>query len=345
MRPSRSERLARSHAGDHGQPAERRRPSGPAERESLSALLESGVRAHTDTLLRIAPLIEPFAGLVPQTRVRIRATGSVNYGRSIPEYPEEWGGGTTCPTSPRPARRVARGRDAAARDHLQSRLHDSRPAGRSSDLAALDKRAAILLDRHVPGYREIIASELPLLRAGGGRARVRRASSPRPPRGAASRAAAALWVDARVREPTSSRPPACSRCSTSATWRRTPTAGTRPRNTSPSPRARRSCSGRRRSSAFVALCAERPGTSLGRTPDDGGRGGGAPAAAGARADDRGEAGVRRPADRGLAARPAERSLADCAATGRRCGSWTGRADAAAIEHLVALERLRGSRGA
>ena len=56
-----------------------------------------GVRAHTETLLRIAPLLAPFGSLVPQTRVRIRATGSANYGRSIPTYPPEWGGGTVLP--------------------------------------------------------------------------------------------------------------------------------------------------------------------------------------------------------------------------------------------------------
>ena len=61
------------------------------------------------------------ASLVPQTRVRIRATGSVNYGRSIPTYPEEWGGGHDAPRQPRPARRVARGRHAPARHRLQPR--------------------------------------------------------------------------------------------------------------------------------------------------------------------------------------------------------------------------------
>jgi len=132
-----------------------------ADRDPLLELMHKGVQAHTATLLRIAPLIAPFNGLVPQTRVRIRATGSVNYGRSIPEYPQEWGGGRELPD---------------ARD-----LRDAWPEGVTlprainfnlgcttlglpavaSDLAILDKRAAVLLDRHVPGYREIIASELP----------------------------------------------------------------------------------------------------------------------------------------------------------------------------------------
>jgi hypothetical protein len=53
--------------------------------------------AHTELLLRVAPLIAPFGSLVPQTRVRIRATGSASYGRSIPSYPPEWGGGQTLP--------------------------------------------------------------------------------------------------------------------------------------------------------------------------------------------------------------------------------------------------------
>jgi aspartate/methionine/tyrosine aminotransferase/phosphoenolpyruvate carboxylase len=134
---------------------------GAGEREALLELLDTGVKAHTETLLRIAPLLAPFSGLVPQTRVRIRATGSVNYGRSIPVYPEEWGGGSSLPDN---------------RD-----LRDAWPEGVTlprainynlgcttlglpavtSDLAALDKRAAVLLDRQVPGYREILASELP----------------------------------------------------------------------------------------------------------------------------------------------------------------------------------------
>jgi aspartate/methionine/tyrosine aminotransferase/phosphoenolpyruvate carboxylase len=132
-----------------------------ADRDVLRTILEEGVKAHTATLLRIAPIISSFGGLVPQTRVRIRATGSTNYGRSIPEYPEEWGGGTRLP---------------ANRD-----LRDEWPEGVSlpraivynlglttlglpavtSDLAALDKRAAVLLERVVPGYREIMATELP----------------------------------------------------------------------------------------------------------------------------------------------------------------------------------------
>src|SRR6185503_2142371 len=53
--------------------------------------------ADRESLLRLAPLLAPFGSLVPQTRVRIRSTGSANYGRSIPEYPEEWGGGRELP--------------------------------------------------------------------------------------------------------------------------------------------------------------------------------------------------------------------------------------------------------
>jgi hypothetical protein len=56
----------------------------------------------------------------------------VSYGRSIPTYPEEWCGCTTL----------------------------GLPAV-TSDLVALDRRTAVLLERHVPGYREIISSELP----------------------------------------------------------------------------------------------------------------------------------------------------------------------------------------
>ncbi len=171
----------------------------PADRDSLGRLLESGVRAHTATLLTIAPLVAPFGGLVPQTRVRIRATGSVNYGRSIPEYPEEWGGGATLPDN---------------RD-----LRDAWPEGVTlpraivfnlgcttlglpavvSDLAALDKRAAVLLDRHLPGYREILASELPnFVRESVALVFGKRFAEIMARR--CLRAAAAIWADARARE-------------------------------------------------------------------------------------------------------------------------------------------------
>jgi len=132
-----------------------------SDQETLWKLMRAGVRAHTETLLRVAPLVAPFGGLVPQTRVRIRRSGSASYGRSIPEYPAEWCGGA---------------------EFLDDRaLRDAWPEGVSlpraitmnlacttlglpavtSDLAALDRRAVILLARHAPGYQEIIASEMP----------------------------------------------------------------------------------------------------------------------------------------------------------------------------------------
>jgi aspartate/methionine/tyrosine aminotransferase/phosphoenolpyruvate carboxylase len=189
-------------AGKFRDAAAARRPApavGPSDREILLGLLESGVKAHTETLLRIAPLLAPFSGLVPQTRVRIRATGSVNYGRSIPVYPEEWGGGKTLPDN---------------RD-----LRDAWPEGVTlprainynlgcttlglpavtSDLAALDKRAAVLLERHVPGYREILARELPTFV----RESVSLVFGKRFAETAARRclrAAAAVWADVRVPE-------------------------------------------------------------------------------------------------------------------------------------------------
>ena len=170
-----------------------------ADREVLFTLLDAGVKAHTQTLLKIAPLMSYFGGLVPQTRVRIRATGSANYGRSIPEYPEEWGGGTSLPDN---------------RD-----LRDAWPEGVSlpraivynlgattlglpavsSDLSALDKRGAVVLERVVPGYREIMASELPYF--------VKEAVSlvfgrrfAEATERSVLRAAASLWADVKVRE-------------------------------------------------------------------------------------------------------------------------------------------------
>jgi len=172
---------------------------GVSEREALLALLEAGVAAHTETLLRIAPLLAPFSGLVPQTRVRIRATGSVNYGRSIPVYPEEWGGGAALPDN---------------RD-----LRDAWPEGVTlprainynlgcttlglpavtSDLAALDKRAAVLLGRQAPGYREILAGELPhFVRESVALVFGRRFAETAARR--CLRAAAAVWADVRARE-------------------------------------------------------------------------------------------------------------------------------------------------
>ena len=138
-----------------------RPPIVPRDRALLWKLMQSGVRAHTETLVRIAPLIAWFGGLVPQTRVRIRTTGSASYGRSIPSYPEEWGGGAEFPD------------DRALRDAWPEGVFLPRAITMTlactslglppvtSDLAALDKRAVLLLARHAPGYREIIASELP----------------------------------------------------------------------------------------------------------------------------------------------------------------------------------------
>ncbi len=167
--------------------------------DALARLLEAGVREHTDTILKIAPLLAPFGSLVPQTRVRIRATGSVSYGRSIPTYPGEWGAGLTLPDD---------------RD-----LRDAWPEGVTlpraivynlacttlglpavtSDVSVLDRRAAVLFDRHVPGYREIMASELPFfVRESVALIFGRKFAELNARR--VQRAAAALWVDARTRD-------------------------------------------------------------------------------------------------------------------------------------------------
>ncbi|MHB8800707.1 MAG: phosphoenolpyruvate carboxylase [Thermoanaerobaculia bacterium] len=196
--PAAAERLAAAFRAAVASPA----PSPAmtaADRDALRKLLEAGVKAHTETLLRVAPLLAPFGGLVPQTRVRIRATGSVSYGRSIPTYPEEWGGGTTLPDN---------------RD-----LRDAWPEGVTlpraivynlgsttlglpavtSDLAVLDRRGAVLLERHVPGYREIVASELPcFVKEAAALVFGRKLAETTARR--CLRAAAALWVDARTRE-------------------------------------------------------------------------------------------------------------------------------------------------
>ncbi len=198
--PEEAARLASAFRAEVAARARDRGISVPAaDAESLSRLLEAGVKAHTETLLRIAPLLAPFGSLVPQTRVRIRATGSANYGRSIPTYPEEWGGGEALPNN---------------RD-----LRDAWPEGVilpraivynlacttlglpavTSDLAVLDRRAAVLLDRHAPGYREIVASELPcFVKESAALVFGRKLAETTARR--CLRAAAALWVDARTRE-------------------------------------------------------------------------------------------------------------------------------------------------
>jgi hypothetical protein len=189
----------RAEVAAHATPKDAQHAMSRADAESMAKLLHEGVKAHTETLLRIAPLLAPFGSLVPQTRVRIRATGSANYGRSIPTYPPEWGGGTTLPDD---------------RD-----LRDAWPEGVTlpraivynlacttlglpavtSDLAVLDRRAAVLLDRHVPGYREIIASELPaFVKEAAALVFGRKLAETAARR--CLRAAAALWVDARSRQ-------------------------------------------------------------------------------------------------------------------------------------------------
>jgi len=176
-----------------------RNHAAPQERATLLELMHAGVKAHTQTLLRIAPLIAPFSGLVPQTRVRIRATGSVNYGRSIPEYPEEWGGGRELPDNRDLRDAWPEGVTLPRAIHFNLACTTLGLPAVVSDLAVLDKRAAVILDRHVPGYREIIAGELPYfvresvaLVFGNHLAETTARLS--------LRAAAALWVDVRVRE-------------------------------------------------------------------------------------------------------------------------------------------------
>jgi aspartate/methionine/tyrosine aminotransferase/phosphoenolpyruvate carboxylase len=196
--PAEAARLAARfrEAAASGRPA----PSaGAAERESLLELLEAGVKAHTETLLRIAPLLAPFSGLVPQTRVRIRATGSANYGRSIPAYPEEWGGGRGLPDNRDLRDAWPEGVTLPRAINYNLGLTTLGLPAVTSDLAALDKRAAVLLGRHVPGYREILASELPhFVRESVALVFGKRFAETAARR--CLRAAAAVWADVRVPE-------------------------------------------------------------------------------------------------------------------------------------------------
>jgi hypothetical protein len=189
--------------------------------------------------------------------VRIRATGSANYGRSIPSYPPEWGGGSVLPDD---------------RD-----LRDAWPEGVTlpraivynlacttlglpavtSDLGVLDRRAAVLLDRHVPGYREIVATELPaFVKDAAGLVFGRKLAETTARR--CLRAAAALWVDARGRQDLVA--PTCLfamqylryMAEDSESWDETKEHESRTTREEELVRETSSV-------AFVALCAERPG--------------------------------------------------------------------------------------
>ena len=218
-----------------------------------------------------------------------------------PEYPEEWGGGTTLPDN---------------RD-----LRDAWPEGVTlpraivynlacttlglpavtSDLAALDQRAAVLLDRHAPGYREIVASELPLFVQESVGARVRQEA--RGDGGAPLPARRGRALGRRPRRARSSSRPTCLfamlylryLAEDSDSWDETKeheSLTTRDEELDP----------RDLSSAFGALCAETARRPLAGPADARGRRRRRAAAARARADHRGEARVRGPAHRGLAAR-------------------------------------------
>ena len=69
----------------------------------------------------------------------------------------------------------------------------------TSDLAVIDRRSAVLLERHVPGYREIIASELPNFAKDAAALIFGRKLAETTAR-RCLRAAAALWIDARSRQ-------------------------------------------------------------------------------------------------------------------------------------------------
>ncbi|MCE3284424.1 MAG: aminotransferase class [Steroidobacteraceae bacterium] len=255
--PEETLQLAAAFRGEVAARGGRRDALARSDSESIAKLMQKGVKAHTETLLRIAPLLAPFGSLVPQTRVRIRATGSANYGRSIPAYPAEWGGGTVLPDD---------------RD-----LRDAWPEGVTlpraivynlacttlglpavtSDLGILDRRAAVLLDRHVPGYREIIASELPaFVKEAAALVFGRKLAETTARR--CLRAAAALWVDARSRQDLVA--PTCLfamqylryMAEDSESWDETKEHESRTTREEELVRETSSV-------AFVALCAERPG--------------------------------------------------------------------------------------
>lgn len=170
-----------------------------ADRDALLELMHRGVEAHTATLLRIAPLVAPFNSLVPQTRVRIRATGSVNYGRSIPEYAEEWGGGSALPDNRNLRDAWPEGVSLPRAINFNLGCTTLGLPAVASDLAVLDKRAAVLLDRNAPGYREIIAGELPYFVHAAVRLIFGKSLADSVERRCRA-AAASLWVDVRVRE-------------------------------------------------------------------------------------------------------------------------------------------------
>ena len=115
----------------------------------------------------------------------------------------------------------------------------------TSDLGVLDRRAAVLLDRHAPGYREIVASELPsFVKEAAGLVFGRKLAETAARR--CQRAAAALWVTPAPAR--SSSPPRALRHGVPAVLAEDSESWTRRRSTRARRRARRSSSARRRAS-------------------------------------------------------------------------------------------------
>ena len=240
---------------------------------------------------------------------------------------------------------MARGRHAPARDQLQPRLHDARPAGgHERPRGARQARGGPARPAR-PGYREILARELPHFV----RESVALVFGKKFAEAAARRclrAAAAVWADVRVPEEIVE--PTCLfamlylryLADDSDSWDETKEHESL--TTREEELIRETSSG-----AFARALRGAPRGPLDRPPDARRRRGGAAPPPRARAHDRGEAGVRRPEDRGVAAH--------AAGPARRAGlrrAWAplrelGKDDLTlrAIEQMVALEKLRGGRGA
>ena len=245
----------RSASPRRSAPRSRRGRGGPgpavsaADAEALTKLLEAGVKAHTETLLRIAPLLAPFGEpraadarahprdglgqLRPLDSRRTPRSGAA--ARSLPDnrdLRDAWPEGVTLP------RAIVYN---LACTTLGLPGGDERPRRRSTGAPPSSSSGTC------PGYREIIASELPYFvkEAGGARLRPEAGGDDGPPLPARRRGALGRRPHPRgARRPR----PASSPWSTCGTSPRTRRAGTRRRSTRARRRARRSSSARRRAS-------------------------------------------------------------------------------------------------
>ena len=166
-------RLAEAFRAGRGASDYRAPDAGIRAPRPARALIETGTKAHT----RDAPPDRAAGRAVRRARPAdpgANPRDGIGELRPLdPAVPAEWGGGTILPDD----RDL---RDAWPEGVTLPRAINFNLACTTlglpavvSDLSTLDRRAALLLQRYAPGYREIIASELPHFVKRSCRARVR----------------------------------------------------------------------------------------------------------------------------------------------------------------------------